>query len=460
MAGTLLSTAHPEAIAALTGGTHGAPFDLLGIHPVSLESRPALAVRAFQPQARAVAVLRDPGGPTLMTLVDPAGFYEAIFEGEEQVFPYRLQITTRDSVTYTAEDPYRFPPALTEFDLHLIGEGTHTRLYDKLGAHLAELEGVKGVAFAVWAPSAARVSVVGEFNQWDGRRHPMRPRGASGVWELFIPVAWPGELYKYEILTPQGGVSEKADPYGFAAELRPHTASRVWDLNQYHWQDADWLAARAERQNLDTPISIYEVHAGSWQRKPEEGNRYLTYRELGEELVPYVQQMGFTHVELLPITEHPFDGSWGYQTVGYFAPTSRFGTPDDFMAFVDACHQAGIGVILDWVPAHFPKDGHGLAYFDGTHLYEHADPRQGMHMDWGTYIFNFGRNEVREFLLNSALFWLDRYHIDGLRMDAVASMLYLDYSRKSGEWLPNRFGGRENLEAIDFIKRFNELVHS
>jgi len=329
-----------------------------------------------------------------------------------------------------------------------------------MGAHPREVNGVKGVHFVVWAPNAQRISVIGDFNQWDGRRHPMQRRSDGGIWELFIPDLGPGERYKYALVSQnQGYYTERADPYGFAAELRPGTASIVYDLEQYEWRDADWMREREQRQALDAPLAIYEVHLGSWRRAPEEGGRYLTYRELAEQLPAYVREMGYTHIEFLPISEHPFDGSWGYQPVGMYAPTSRFGSPDDFRALVDACHQAGIGIILDWVPAHFPKDGHGLVYFDGTHLYEHSDPRQGEHTDWGTMIYNYGRNEVRNYLLANALFWLEKYHIDGLRVDAVAAMLYLDYSRKQGQWIPNRFGGRENLEAIDFLKKLNELTH-
>ena len=455
-------TAAPEAIAAIVGAYHGAPFDVLGIHPITREGRPALAIRAFLPQAKEAVVLR-PGGEALpMARVHPQGFFEAVALGESEAFAYRLRITTTEGRIYEAGDPYRFPPVLSEFDLHLIGEGTHHDLYKKLGAHLCDVAGARGVVFAVWAPHAVRVSVVGDFNLWDGRRHPMRPRGASGVWELFVPDLGAGDLYKYEVSIPYGGRAiVKADPYAFGAELRPQTASVVVDLDRYHWSDDDWMAGRSRHNSLEAPISIYEVHLGSWRRSMDEHgrDRYQTYQEMAATLVPYVQQMGYTHVELLPVTEHPYDASWGYQTIGYFAPTSRFGPPADFMHFIDACHQHGLGVILDWVPAHFPRDAHGLAFFDGTHLYEHADPRQGEHQDWGTLIFNFGRNEVRNFLLGSALFWLDKYHIDGLRLDAVASMLYLDYSRRSGEWVPNKYGGRENLEAVGFLRQFNEIVH-
>lgn len=460
-----MPTIHPDAIIALINGQHGAPFDILGIHPVTVNDQPALAIRTFQPQAAGVAVKRGKK-LTPMERVQEAGFYEAVFTDESRVFKYQLDIELPDGQTYTIDDPYRLPPVLTEFDLHLFGEGNHFQLYDKLGAHVLEHKGVSGVAFAVWAPNARRVSVVGEFNQWDGRRHPMRPRGSVGLWELFIPGLQAGDIYKYELLaTPQDRIALKADPYGFAMEKRPQTASIVYDLSRYQWNDSEWMATRKERQGLQSPISIYEVHLGSWRRGAEADpqtagrQRFLTYRELAEQLVPYAKELGYTHLELLPITEHPYDGSWGYQTTGYYAPTSRFGSPDDFRYFVDVAHQAGLGLILDWVPAHFPKDGHGLGFFDGTHLYEHSDPRQGQHTEWGTFIFNFGRNEVRGFLLSNALFWLREYHIDGLRVDAVASMLYLDYARKAGEWIPNQYGGRENLEAVAFIRRFNELVH-
>ncbi|MEM7030347.1 MAG: 1,4-alpha-glucan branching protein GlgB [Chloroflexota bacterium] len=348
-------------------------------------------------------------------------------------------------------------PFITDLDKYLFAQGTHERIYEKLGAHQLEQDGVVGIHFAVWAPNAKTVHLIGDFNYWTSPEHPMTQLENSGIWVRFEPGLKPGAVYKYRIIDQHGQSHEKSDPYGFAAELRPQTASVVADIDSYDWQDGDWLKKRAERQALNQPMSIYELHLGSWRRAA--GNRFLTYDELAEQLISYVTSMGFTHVELLPIAEHPFDGSWGYQTVGYFAPTSRFGQPHEFQAFVDALHQAGIGVIIDWVPAHFPKDGHGLGRFDGTALYEHADARQGEHKDWGTYIFNYGRNEVLSFLFSNALFWLEKYHIDGLRVDAVASMLYLDYSRESGEWVPNMHGGRENLEAIHFLKRFNEIVH-
>jgi 1,4-alpha-glucan branching enzyme len=352
------------------------------------------------------------------------------------------------------------PKILGAQDLHLFNEGTHRKLYEKLGARAAECGGRKGVYFAVWAPNAREVSVIGDFNGWKPGAHPLRGKGDSGIWEGFVSGQGQGTIYKYHITSHEGGQAmEKADPFAFHAELAPKSASVVWDLG-YEWNDAAWLAERKKRQALDKPMSIYEVHLGSWRRVPEQDNRSLTYRELAHQLPEYARQLGFTHVELLPIMEHPFYGSWGYQTTGYFAPTSRYGTPQDFMFLVDKLHQAGIGVILDWVPSHFATDGHGLATFDGTHLYEHADRRQGFHPDWGSFIFNYGRNEIRAFLISSGLFWLDKYHVDGIRVDAVASMLYLDYSRKEGEWIPNEFGGRENLRAVDFLKQFNEAVYS
>ncbi|MBI5141736.1 MAG: 1,4-alpha-glucan branching protein GlgB [Nitrospirae bacterium] len=353
------------------------------------------------------------------------------------------------------------PSLLTEHDTYLLKEGSHFDLHKKLGAHLLTVDGREGVLFAVWAPNAEYVSVIGDFNGWDGSTHPLAVRlDETGIWEGFLPGVGKGCIYKFMVHSRYNGFrAEKSDPMAFAAELRPNSASVVFPLDGYEWRDAEWMNGRAERNALSAPISIYEVHLGSWMRVPEEGNRWLTYRELAGKLAAYVQEMGFTHVELLPVMEHPLDASWGYQVINYFAPTSRFGSPHDFMYLVDELHRHGIGVILDWVPAHFPKDGHGLGYFDGTHLYEHADPRMGEHMDWGTLIFNFGRNEVRNFLLSNALFWLEQYHLDGLRVDAVASVIYLDYSRNEGEWIPNKYGGRENLDALDFLRRFNQMVY-
>lgn len=349
---------------------------------------------------------------------------------------------------------------LTDFDAYLMGEGTHERAYEKMGAHLVEVDGKKGVHFSVWAPNARQVYLFGDFNNWHSESHPLTSSN-SGIWTLFVPELSEHAVYKYRVVSQSGESFEKADPYGFAMEQRPRTASVVADLDRYQWSDGDWISRRAEHQALDRPISIYEVHLGSWRKVPDEkwGSRYLTYRELADELIPYVVDMGYTHLELLPIAEYPFDGSWGYQVLGFYAPTSRFGGPEDLMYFIDKCHENQLGVILDWVPAHFPKDGAGLNFFDGTHLYAHTDPRQGEHQDWGTMIFNYGRNEVRAFLISNALFWIDKYHVDGLRVDAVASMLYLDYSREEGQWLPNQYGGRENLEAISFLRKMNEVVH-
>ena len=352
-------------------------------------------------------------------------------------------------------------PWLTDYDLHLFAEGNHQRAYEKFGAHCGEAGGRRGVHFAVWAPNAAAVSVVGDFNQWRPGADVLQSHAHAGVWEGFVPDLGPGTLYKYHIVSRSSDYAvDKADPYGFASEIRPQTASRVWDLNAYQWNDAAWMAGRSGRNELDRPISVYEVHLGSWRRVPEEKNRSLTYREIAAQLADYVHEAGFTHVEFLPVVEHPFDGSWGYEVIGYFAPTSRFGTPADFMYLVDYLHQHEIGVILDWVPAHFPKDEAGLGYFDGTHLYEHADPRLGEHPEWNTLVFNYGRPEVRGFLTSNAMFWLDKYHVDGLRVDAVASMLYLDYGRREGEWLPNRYGGKENLDAVEFLRHINEKIYS
>jgi 1,4-alpha-glucan branching enzyme len=431
---------------------HNDPFEYLGAHHRKDES---IVIRAFLPEAEEAWVLKN-GESISMKRCRQDGFFEKVFRKEQEIFPYRLSLRDRYGNTMAFDDPYRFSPVLSEFDLHLIGEGTHYRKFEKLGAHLMEHEGVKGVNFAVWAPSARGVSVIGDFNGWDGRRHPMRIRGSSGIWELFVPGLSEGELYKFEIKS-ESDMFIKTDPYGLYGEMRPQTSTIVWDINKYKWNDDGWMSKRREKNWLDAPLSIYEVHLGSWMRLEE--SRFLSYKDLAHNLVEYVKKMGYTHIEVLPVLEHPLDASWGYQTLGYFSVTSRFGTPEGFMYFVDHCHQNDIGVLMDWVPAHFPKDAHGLACFDGTFLFEHAHPFQREQLDWGTHIFNYGRNEVTSFLLNSALFWLDKYHIDGLRVDAVASMLYLNYSRSEGEWIPNKYGGNENLEAIDFIKRFNELCH-
>ena len=452
-------------ISAFLAARYADPFSLLGPQPVP----GGWAVRFFLPwAAEASLVFKNPTvSPAKITdaiKLRPEGFFEATWPSNQPTAPeagsYKIQGRTHRGDPFELYDPYSFPYLISEFDLHLMGEGRHYDTYEKLGAHIRIVAGISGVHFAVWAPSARRVSLVGNFNDWDGRIHPMRPRGSSGIWELFIPELKEGAIYKYEIVGPQNNVLPlKADPYGFSSEVRPATGSVVASLDTYRWNDSEWLANRAQKDWLNSPISTYEVHLGAWRRVPEDNHRWLTYRELADQLIPYVKEMGYTHVELLPIMEHPFDGSWGYQTIGYFAATSRYGSPAEFMEFVDRCHQSGIGVILDWTPAHFPRDTHGLAQFDGTHLYEHADPRQGAHPDWGTLVYNYGRNEVQNYLISNALFWLDKYHIDGLRVDAVASMLYLDYSRKEGEWVPNKYGGRENLDAIDFIKRMNEVAH-
>ena len=442
---------------AIVHARHGDPFSVLGMHSAD----GGLVVRTFQPQADAVDILDRKTGRRAATLskVHPDGLFEARLARRKKPFSYRFRLTGSNGPA-DIEDPYRFPPVLGELDVHLLAEGSHLQTYERLGAHPCVLDGVSGTAFALWAPNARRVSVVGDFNDWDGRRHPMRLRHACGIWELFLPALEPGARYKFEIVGPDGALMPlKADPYAFHAEQPPRTASVVHGLPDRDWRDAAWMDGRGEAQSRTAPISIYEVHLGSWRRVPSEGLRYLTYEELADQLVPYVKEMGFTHIELLPVSEFPFDGSWGYQPVGLFAPTSRFGAPEDFQGFMDRCHAEGIGVLLDWVPGHFPTDPHGLGLFDGTHLFEHADPRQGFHMDWNTLIYNYGRAEVANFLVNNALYWMDRFHLDGIRVDAVASMLYLDYSRKPGQWVPNRYGGRENLEAIDFLKRMNEAVY-
>ena len=445
-------------IKKLLKADYGNPFDFLGPHA----TEDCVTIRAFLPNVTAAWIIPDAEEEKAyaMRKIHREGFFEVEIEGKK-LFRYRIRIRTRNNEEKEFHDPYSFLPVLTDFDLHLIGEGTHYKNYEKLGSHVKTIDGIRGVHFAVWAPNAKNIGVVGDFNNWDGRCHPMRGLGSSGIWEIFIPGLDEGTVYKYEIKSKYDKHRElKADPFSFCFEVRPKSAAIVYEIeNQHKWGDSEWLTARTQKNWLQAPISVYEVHLGSWMRVPEQGDRFPTYHELAETLVPYVKGLGFTHIELMPMTEHPFDASWGYQTLGYYAPTSRFGKPADFMHFIDACHQNGIGVIVDWVPAHFPKDGHGLGFFDGTCLYEHADPRQGEHKEWGTLIFNYGRNEVRNYLISNALFWLDKYHIDGLRVDAVASMLYLDYSREPGQWIPNKYGGNENLEAIDFIKKFNEVVH-
>ncbi len=443
-----------DALQAIADGRHGDPFSILGLH----KSGATRVVRTMQPSASQVELV-DLSGEVLFEMhrILPEGLYVA--EMPPRLRRYQLRITWPDGHSLTTEDPYRFGSMLGDLDLYLLGEGSDKKIYQKLGAHLRTVENIDGVRFAVWAPNASRVSVVGDFNGWDGRCHPMRLHPANGIWEIFVPHIGNGAKYKFELLDRNGKLLPlKTDPYGSYHEPPPGNASVVFDTS-YEWSDAEWMRHRRRGPDLAQPVSIYEVHLGSWRRKVD-GNRMLSYRELAEELVRYVWEMGFTHVEFLPVTEHPFDGSWGYQPIGLFAPTQRFGDPDDFRYLVDRFHEAGISVIVDWVPAHFPRDEHGLGRFDGTALYEHEDPRKGSHVDWGTLIFNFGRREVVNYLLGSALYWIDEFHIDAIRVDAVASMLYLDYSRKDGEWVANEFGGNENLEAVEFLKRLNTEVHA
>jgi 1,4-alpha-glucan branching enzyme len=455
---SLSSPLSDGAIEAIARGVHADPFAILGPHDAIIDGQRALVIRAMRPHAANLTVrIRHDGRLIPMTRLHPEGVFEAVVAGATRdACDYHLLVTWPDGQHSEIDDPYRYGPLLTPYDQHLFAEGTHVRAFERLGAR-PTTHGVRaGVHFATWAPNARRVSVVGDFNGWDGRVHPMRAIVPSGLWEIFLPDLRVGDRYKFEIVGPHHELLLKADPCGRYFEEPPLTASVVWD-SRYEWRDREWLDARAAAGSwLHSPMSIYEVHLGSWRRRAD--GTMLSYRELADTLVPYVREMGFTHLELLPVMEHPFTGSWGYQVIGFFAPTSRFGPPEDFKYFVDACHRAGLGVILDWVPGHFPKDIHGLARFDGTALYEHADPRQGEHQDWGTLIFNYGRREVRSFLLSNALFWIEEFHIDGLRVDAVASMLYLDYSRQEGQWVPNRFGGRENLEAIELLQELNRLV--
>ncbi|MEL6521569.1 MAG: 1,4-alpha-glucan branching protein GlgB [Pseudomonadota bacterium] len=438
-----------EDVAALLSARHDRPFDVLGVHKTG---NAAWCVTLIPDASDVTATL----GSETVTLdrVDGPLFAGVVPVSDE---PYQLCATFADGTEWTFEDPYRFGPVLSELDQHLISEGTHRKLWQALGAHVMEIDGVQGTHFAVWAPNAARVSVVGDFNIWDGRRHPMRRVGVTGAWEIFLPGVEEGALYKYEIAPRDGAPFTKADPMGFGAQHPPETSSVVRDITGYGWDDVAWMANRAEAHQRDKPISIYEVHLGSWRRAAE--GRRLSYKELATDLVDYAKWMGFTHLEFLPVSEFPFDGSWGYQPLGMYAPTIRFGPPHEFRDLIEAAHKAGLGVILDWVPGHFPSDAHGLAQFDGTHLYEHADPREGFHQDWNTLIYNYGRTEVKNYLTANALYWLDEYHIDGLRVDAVASMLYRDYSRDAGAWIPNRDGGRENYEAIDFMKEMNSLAY-
>jgi len=442
------ATVSSAEVESLLAGRHGSPHGFLGPH--------GTAVRVWRPDASETELVLPDGERVAARQLHPAGLFEASVDAGTA--DYLVEARYPDGNTWLSDDPYRFWPTLGEVDLHLFGEGRHERLWTVLGAHLREHQGVAGCSFAVWAPGARSVRVVGDWNRWDGRVTPMRSMGSSGVWEIFVPGVAKGAKYRYEVLGADGSTTLRADPFAFATEEPPSTASVVWEP-EYGWNDDGWLSERAASEPTERPLSVYEVHLGSWRRVPEDGNRPLTYRELAEQLPDYVADLGFTHVELLPVAEHPFAGSWGYQVTAYYAPTARFGTPDDFRALVDALHARGIGVIVDWVPAHFPKDQFALARFDGTALYEHADPRQGEQLDWGTLVFNFGRHEVRNFLLANALYWIEEYHIDGLRVDAVASMLYLDYSRAEGQWVPNKYGGRENLEAIEFLRELNEVVY-
>ncbi len=456
---SLLTGILPRDVERLVRVEYPDPHSILGAHLHTVEEKAGVVVRAFHPEATQAEVAVEGKEPFLMEKCHPGGLFACFLPDQDLPVSYKVRFTFADGNQWESNAPYRFMPTLGDLDLYLAGEGTHHRLYERLGAHLHETDGVKGVSFAVWAPNARRVSVIGDFNRWDGRLFPMRQMGSSGIWEIFVPGLGQGTVYKYEIKTGKGDLRIKTDPYAFAMELRPGTASIVWEVEAYEWHDDAWMTTRSERNLRQEPMAIYEVHLGSWMRVAEEENRWLTYRELAPKLVEHVKKFGFTHVEIMPVAEHPFDGSWGYQVTGYYAPTSRFGNPDDFKYFVDACHQHGIGVIMDWVPAHFPKDDYSLRLFDGTALYEHVDPREGEHAEWGTLIFNFGRHEVRNFLMANALFWLDKYHIDGLRVDAVAAMLYLDYGRQDGEWIPNRYGGNENLEAIEFFRELNKAVY-
>jgi 1,4-alpha-glucan branching enzyme len=464
-----------SCIGRLVEGTHENPSSVLGPHQVDYQGQAATAVRSFLPDAQAVWIIDQATGVRRpMRRLHPAGFFEAICEGavddgrrsEEDAGKqqaaksrYRIQMSNKSGELIDMQDPYAAPSIFSDLDRYLLGEGRHHELYNRLGAQVRTIDDTPGVNFAVWAPNARSVQVVGDFNGWDGRECTARVLEHLGIWELFVPSAKVGDKYKFRIHTQHGEWVDKSDPVGFAAELPPLTASIVSDISGYDWKDHDWIEQRRQWNPMHEPMNVYEVHLGSWQKGPGRTHGWLDYRDLAKRLVDYCHRMNFTHIELMPISEHPFTGSWGYQAVGYFAPTSRHGSPEDFMYFVDYMHQQGIGVIIDWVPAHFPKDGHGLASFDGSALYEHADSRQGEHPDWGTLIFNYGRNEVKNFLVANALFWLDKYHIDGLRVDAVASMLYLDYSREDSDWIPNQYGGRENLEAIDFLREFNIVVH-
>ncbi|MEX2364940.1 MAG: 1,4-alpha-glucan branching protein GlgB, partial [Balneolaceae bacterium] len=453
------STLSKEIIASVSDGSHGDPFAVLGLHKITQQGKEKLVLRAFRPEAKSIEVLTGKSKTELSRISDD-GLFEHVFAQKKNPFEYKLRINPHKGKPFIIEDAYRFDSLISDFDMQLWGEGNHHKAYEFMGAHPRKVEGVEGTHFVVTAPSASRVSVVGSFNNWDGRVHRMRKFHDQGLWEIFIPHVSPGDFYKYEIKSPvQDAPLIKADPFAFYSELRPGTASIVHDLEGFEWKDDTWMKSRKKENGYDKPISIYEVHLGSWKRKAGHDPGFLNYRELADQMVPYVKDLGYSHIELLPIAEHPYDPSWGYQITGYYAPTSRFGNPEDFMYFVDTCHQAGIGVLVDWVPAHFAKDDHGLRRFDGTALFEHEDPQKGEHKDWGTAIFNFDRTEVLNFLVSNAVYWCEKFHIDGLRVDAVASMLYLDYSREEGEWTPNKYGGRENIEAINFLRNVNDAVH-
>ena len=470
----------PEQVDQIVHNLHHNPFEVLGRHPDEQNGKvQSWIIRAYLPDASAAWVVcpEERTEYPMQTLHNPHFFVCTVQNSKLANYQLRIKEGDSERVIY---DPYAFPsPKLTELDVHLFAEGNHHRIYEKLGAHTAKIDGIAGVYFALWAPNARNVSVLGDFNNWDGRSHQMR-KGNSGIWELFVPELTCGAAYKYEVKNQEGHIYEKSDPYGFQHEVRPKTASIVADLDSYQWNDAKWMEERRHSAPLEQAISVYELHLGSWMHassdeptqllsgksqpvsasEAKQGARFLSYYELVDQLIPYVKELGYTHIEVLPIAEHPFDGSWGYQVTGYYAPTSRFGNPEDFMYFVDQCHENGIGIIVDWVPGHFPKDGHGLAFFDGTHLYEHADPRKGEHKEWGTLVFNYNRNEVRNFLVANALFWFDKYHIDGIRVDAVASMLYLNYCREDGAWVANDYGGCENIEAANFLRQVNSLLFS
>lgn len=454
----MLTTTKLYDIFHIVNGEHSDPHMVLGMHEMEEDGRKAVVVRAFLPNAAGITVIdyANKRKKYPMERLHADGFFEVTIADREEWFRYQLEYTDADGNTWRSYDPYSFSPTLSEFDRHLFGAGTHYEIYEKMGGRLMTHEGARGAAFSVWAPNAKAVSVIGDFNNWDARRSPMRRLGESGIWELFLPAAAEGDKYKFHVTQCDGRVVDKTDPYGVYAEVRPNNASVLYPLKRYKWKDRRWMTARRKYDFRTAPMNIYEVHLGSWKRA--EGDRFLTYTELAEQLIPYVKEMGYTHIEMLPVEEHPFDGSWGYQVTGYYAPTSRYGSPDEFKQFVDACHQNGISVILDWVPAHFPKDDFALARFDGTALYEHQDPRLGEHIQWGTYIFNYGRKEVANFLLANALYWMDIFHIDGLRVDAVASLLRLDFCKEEGQWLPNVYGGSENLEAIEFLKHMNSVI--